>query len=56
MKKLICSSCDKETINEKGSVMFKCPSCGQSDIIRCLHCRKIGARYKCPVCEFEGPN
>ncbi|MEM4245138.1 MAG: zinc finger domain-containing protein [Candidatus Nanoarchaeia archaeon] len=56
MKRLICNSCKKEIINERGSVRFKCPNCGDVEIIRCEHCRSIGARYKCSGCEFEGPN
>lgn len=56
MKKLMCNSCHKEILNEKGSVSFKCPNCGAVEIVRCSHCREIGVRYRCSGCEFEGPN
>jgi predicted RNA-binding Zn-ribbon protein involved in translation (DUF1610 family) len=38
------------------SVMFKCPNCEKSEIIRSLHDRQIAAPYKCSECGFEGPN
>ncbi|MDD5253838.1 MAG: zinc finger domain-containing protein [Candidatus Nanoarchaeia archaeon] len=55
-KKLHCTSCKKEIINDIGSSKFMCPNCGEVEIIRCSECRKIGARYKCHSCNFEGPN
>jgi hypothetical protein len=55
-KKLVCISCRKDITNTSGSVVFKCPSCGKYDVVRCAHCRKIAAKYKCPECNFEGPN
>jgi len=51
-KKITCVSCGKQ-VAEKG-VIFKCPSCGKKDIVRCNHCRKLGVKYKCD-CGFEGP-
>ncbi len=39
---------------ERG-VEFVCPNCGRSTIIRSYKARKLGVRYKCPVCGFEGP-
>lgn len=55
-KEIECTSCKTKLTNLKGSVMFKCPNCGKGEIIRCLHCRKIAAKYKCSLCNFEGPN
>ncbi len=55
-KSLKCSSCKKNITNIVGSAIFKCPSCGKADIIRCKNCRAIVATYKCPSCGFEGPN
>jgi len=55
-ERLKCNSCGKEIINDKGSVQFNCPNCGKGIIIRCRHCREIAAKYKCPICGFEGPN
>lgn len=54
-KDLACMSCKKNIANVGGAT-FKCPECGKFDIIRCTHCRKIAAKYKCAVCGFEGPN
>jgi predicted RNA-binding Zn-ribbon protein involved in translation (DUF1610 family) len=54
-EKLVCSSCKKNAA-ARGTTRFKCPNCGKSEIIRCIHCREIVAKYKCPVCSFEGPN
>jgi hypothetical protein len=56
MAQLICGSCKKRIANEQGSIVFKCPKCGKTDIIRCKHCREIVAKYKCHECGFEGPN
>ncbi len=55
-QKLKCGSCKKDITNDGGSVVFKCPSCGKYEIVRCKHCREIVAKYKCPGCGFEGPN
>ncbi|MBU0461701.1 MAG: RNA-binding protein [Nanoarchaeota archaeon] len=56
MEKVVCNSCKKSIANDSGTVHFKCPKCGKSDIIRCSYCRKIVAKYKCHECNFEGPN
>lgn len=56
MGKNHCSSCNKDITNDSGSVTFQCPGCGKFEIIRCSHCRKIVAQYKCPECGFVGPN
>lgn len=56
MEKQLCISCKKEITNQPGSVKFKCPNCGKTDIIRCKHCREIVSKYKCPNCQFIGPN
>lgn len=39
-----------------GNVMFLCPRCGKSKIMRTYHERKIATKYHCPSCGFEGPN
>ncbi len=51
-----CSSCKRRITNMAGTAQFKCPHCGQTDFIRCQHCREIAAKYKCSQCGFEGPN
>ncbi|MBD3259471.1 RNA-binding protein [Candidatus Woesearchaeota archaeon] len=51
-----CSSCSTRITNSKGSIRFKCPNCGEGEIVRCAHCRKIAAKYTCPKCGFTGPN
>jgi predicted RNA-binding Zn-ribbon protein involved in translation (DUF1610 family) len=55
-EKLLCSSCKKNIANSKGAAVFKCPNCSKTEIVRCVHCRKIAAKYICPQCSFEGPN
>jgi len=40
-EELHCSSCKKKITNDVGAVIFKCPKCGKTDIIRCRHCREI---------------
>ena len=51
-----CTSCGADVTNDVGNVKFKCPKCGEKEIIRCSHCRKIAARYNCGKCGFTGPN
>ncbi|MBI5872179.1 DUF1610 domain-containing protein [archaeon] len=51
-----CLSCGKDLTNEKGAVAFMCPNCSGYEIRRCLHCRKVSAKYICPNCSFSGPN
>jgi Zn-ribbon RNA-binding protein len=55
-KKLKCISCKKELINDQGSTIFTCPNCGKMEIVRCAQCRKLGTKWKCSTCDFEGPN
>ncbi|MBI5391558.1 RNA-binding protein [Candidatus Woesearchaeota archaeon] len=55
-KQMVCNSCKTKIANMKGSVQFKCPSCGKGEILRCPHCRKVGTRYACGLCSFTGPN
>ena len=56
VKELRCTSCNVRITNIVGSAKFKCPKCGETDIIRCAHCRKIVTKYRCPKCEFSAPN
>ncbi|MBL7054235.1 RNA-binding protein [Candidatus Woesearchaeota archaeon] len=55
-EKFVCLSCKKRITNTLGTTRFKCPNCAKSEIIRCRHCREIVAKYKCALCNFEGPN
>lgn len=48
----VCSSCGRLTSEY---TEFKCPSCGETTIVRCKRCRENFARYKCEKCKFEGP-
>jgi len=45
----------KEPLLE-GSVIFPCPKCGETEIVRTFHAREIATKYVCQKCEFEGPN
>jgi predicted RNA-binding Zn-ribbon protein involved in translation (DUF1610 family) len=47
-----CSSCGRQT---KDYTAFKCPNCGESEIIRCQHCREILNEYVCSKCGLRGP-
>ena len=51
-----CDACNVSLVNDTGAVKFPCPNCGKSVITRCSKCRKIVAKYRCPLCGFEGPN
>lgn len=55
-KQMICTSCKKNVANDSGTVVFKCPKCGKTDVIRCKHCRVTAVKYRCKDCDFEGPN
>ncbi len=48
----VCSSCGKLS---DSYVLFKCPKCGDSEVIRCDECRLNHTKYRCKKCEFEGP-
>ena len=51
-----CNSCKVKVVSMHDAVKFICPNCGKKEIIRCSHCRRVAAKYKCPECGFEGPN
>lgn len=51
----VCISCGAKTGSIKGSITFKCPSCGETPVSRCASCRKAGRPYTCPSCGFVGP-
>ncbi|MBI1973288.1 RNA-binding protein [Candidatus Micrarchaeota archaeon] len=48
-----CVSCRREVSGDY--VRFKCPSCGNCEVVRCLKCRQTNVHYKCGECSFEGP-
>lgn len=50
-----CVSCGKKISAIKGSLTFKCPSCGDETIYRCAPCRSAGRAYVCKGCGFGGP-
>ncbi|MBI2669439.1 RNA-binding protein [Candidatus Woesearchaeota archaeon] len=56
MEQKTCSSCKIDVVNDPGRARFKCPSCGDYDIVRCIQCRKNAVKYTCPGCNFLGPN
>ena len=51
-----CTSTKVNVANNNGTVIFKCPACKESDIVRSKNAREIVVKYKCPSCGFEGPN
>ncbi len=42
-------------VNEVGSITFKCPNCGETEISRTRKARELSKEYKCPKCGFVGP-
>lgn len=51
------STATQENItNDRGSVRFPCPNCGEAEIIRSSRERKNVVKYTCPKCGFTGPN
>ena len=50
-----CTSCNLNLISEDRFTQFKCPACGNVEIVRCERCRKTSNLYKCQECGFEGP-
>ena len=56
MEAVKCVSTHARIANEKGSVRFTCPKCGEYEIVRSLLARKNATPYTCPNCGFNGPN
>ena len=40
---------------KKNFVIFECPNCGETTIIRCNSCKALSIKYACPKCGFIGP-
>ncbi|MCC7574179.1 DUF1610 domain-containing protein [Candidatus Woesearchaeota archaeon] len=51
-----CLSLNISVTNDRGSVSFMCPNCGDYEIVRSSKARKIASKYTCPKCGFVGPN
>jgi predicted RNA-binding Zn-ribbon protein involved in translation (DUF1610 family) len=43
-------------VNDKGSVNFRCPKCGETEVIRSRYERENAVKYTCEKCGFSGPN
>ena len=43
-------------VNDKGSVSFRCPKCGETEVIRSRYERENAVKYACAKCGFSGPN
>jgi len=54
MAKGTCSSCGVNLLGV-GTVVFNCPSCGQTKFGRCARCRDQSVHYRCGGCSFLGP-
>ncbi len=52
---LRCTSCNTNVLTKKYWVRFKCPACGEAEIIRCSTCKALSIKYTCPKCGFTGP-
>ncbi len=51
-----CTSTGVSVTNDKGSVVFDCPSCAKQKIVRSYNARQTSVKYTCPECGFVGPN
>ncbi|MFH1401313.1 MAG: zinc finger domain-containing protein [Nanoarchaeota archaeon] len=51
-----CMALKTSITNDRGAVVFPCPGCGETDIIRSKRARQIVAKYTCSKCGFCGPN
>ena len=51
-----CSATKRRIDNDPGATTFKCPKCGEYEIIRSTFARENAIKYNCPKCGFEGPN
>ncbi|MFQ5918415.1 MAG: zinc finger domain-containing protein [Thermoplasmata archaeon] len=49
-----CTTCGRP-LTEQGSVIFRCPRCGDTTIGRCVRCRDQSVTYACKKCGFQGP-
>jgi len=50
-----CTSCNTHITAAANFTTFKCPKCGEQDIVRCKTCRDNSVKYICVRCAFEGP-
>jgi predicted RNA-binding Zn-ribbon protein involved in translation (DUF1610 family) len=50
-----CTSCNVEIKAKENFVIFKCPNCGKTTIVRCASCKASGRKYTCSECGFVGP-
>ncbi|MBI3190705.1 RNA-binding protein [archaeon] len=55
MVSMRCISCNINLLSEDDFTVFKCPSCLESEIVRCSGCRLHSRIYICPKCGFKGP-
>jgi len=51
-----CGATGKKVVNDLGAVVFKCPKCGEHEIVRSTNARRNALKYSCPGCGFTGPN
>lgn len=50
-----CTTCGTNLISEERFTRFSCPSCRETEIVRCESCRVKKIGYKCEKCGFTGP-
>ncbi|MEM5815009.1 MAG: zinc finger domain-containing protein [Candidatus Aenigmatarchaeota archaeon] len=55
MDRMRCNSCNTNVNTKSNFVIFSCPNCGESKIIRCNSCKALNIKYVCPKCGFVGP-
>ncbi|MBU3904655.1 MAG: DUF1610 domain-containing protein [Nanoarchaeota archaeon] len=52
---LKCITCGVNLVGQDKFVKFACPSCGETEIIRCKQCKMNSNEYVCKKCKFIGP-
>lgn len=52
---LKCTTCKTNILAKDNFVKFKCPNCGEVEIVRCSTCKTLCNKYTCESCEFTGP-
>ncbi len=50
-----CTSCGGNVVAGDNYSRFKCPACGEEEILRCNSCKTTANKYTCKKCGFTGP-
>ena len=50
-----CTACGNNIVAGSNYAKFKCPACGEEEIVRCNNCKTTANKYECKKCGFIGP-